>query len=96
MGTNDGKKVIDYLEKHEKSLEKIKQRGYAIGNLPALTEHQRDEFETVIHNANRVRKFDWGANEANSHSTFVNTVLCLASLIPLFIAFYFLLEVDGA
>ncbi len=95
MATDESEKINEVRVKHEKLLEKIKQRGYDIDNLPALTEQQRDEFETVIHNANRVRKFDWGTNEANSHSTFVNIVLCLASLIPLFIAFYFLIEVDG-
>jgi hypothetical protein len=48
---------------HEAFLKKMKNRGYDIEKLPPLTEQERDEFETVIHNANRTGKFDWDSKK---------------------------------
>lgn len=52
-------KLTRLRREHEEFLKKIKERGYDIDNLPELTEQERDEFETVIHNAQRLKKFDW-------------------------------------
>ncbi len=81
--------------KHEEFLEKLKERGYAVDNIPPLTDQERDEFDMVIHNAQRTGKFDWDMNETNLPTTFTKVVLLVGSLIPLFLAFDFLFEADG-
>jgi ankyrin repeat protein len=43
----------------KRTAELLKKDGYDIDNSPPLTEQQRDEFETVLHNAKRTGKFDW-------------------------------------
>lgn len=53
-------KLTRLRREHEEFLKKMIERGYDIDNLPELTEQERDEFETVIHNAQRTKKFDWG------------------------------------
>ncbi len=88
-------RLKEIQRKHEEFLTKMNGRGYDVNNLPPLTEQERDEFDMVIHNAKRTRKFDWGMNETNSPTTFVKIVMFLSSLIPLFIAFDFLFEADG-
>ena len=58
--SNDKKLTIDESRKrHEEFLAKAKAQGYDIDKLAPLTEQERDELETVIHNANRTGKFDW-------------------------------------
>jgi hypothetical protein len=62
--SKDKKLTIDELRKrHEEFLAEMKARGYDIDKLPPLTEQERDEFETVIHNANRTGKFDWNVKK---------------------------------
>ena len=42
---------------HQELLEDAKKRGYDIDKLPPLSDQDRDELETAIHNASRTGKF---------------------------------------
>ncbi len=95
MSTDDVDKVDKLRRKHGELFTKLEDRGYDIDNLPQVTEQERDEFETVIHNANRTGKFDWSENQTNQHLVFVKTVLFISALIPLYLAGYFVVESDG-
>ena len=58
--SNDKNLTIEELRKrHEEFLAMVKARGYDIDKLAPLTEQERDELDTAIHNANRTGKFDW-------------------------------------
>jgi hypothetical protein len=57
---NDKKLTIDELRKrHQELLAKLKAQGYDLDKLAPLTEQERDELETISHNAHRTGKFDW-------------------------------------
>ncbi len=58
-GNGKNKKVsLEELRRnHEEFLEKMRQRGYDIEKLPPLSEQDRDELETAVHNASRTGKF---------------------------------------
>jgi len=91
-------KVKEIRRKHEEFLEKMKQRGYDVDNLPPLTEQQRDELDMAIHNAKRSGKFDWDMRDVNAPREsvmFAQIVLVVSAVIPLCLAGYFFLEVDG-
>jgi len=51
--------VEEVLKRTDEMFAKLKKQGYDIDNSPPLTDQQRDEFETVLHNAKRTGKFDW-------------------------------------
>ncbi len=98
MSTDDVDKVDKSRRKHEQLFKKLEERGYDVDNMPPLTEQQRDEFETVIHNAHRTGNFDWSIKDNKSTeppSLFPKIVLATSAIIPLYLVGYFFLGVDG-
>ena len=56
-GKNKKLSLEELRNQHQELLEDAKRRGYDIDKLPPLSEQDRDELETAIHNASRTGKF---------------------------------------
>jgi hypothetical protein len=63
MTKDNDTRLADLRKKHEEFLAEMKRRGYDIDKLPPLTADEQDQLDTVIHNANRSRQFNWNEDK---------------------------------
>lgn len=61
MKAKNEDKLEAMRKSHQEFMKMAKEKGYDIEKLPPLSEQERDELDTAIHNMNRTKKWQIGS-----------------------------------